>query len=122
MREMGLECLVKILQCLVVWYEELHSADLQTNEPDDSSNIGGSINGTQAFDAASVNQLAHIKSQKSIIESGIYLFSKKPKQGLAFLHQKGFVGVEPEQIAQFFHKEERLDKSVIGDYLGDGDE
>ena len=24
MRELGLDCLVKVLQCLVEWYEELH--------------------------------------------------------------------------------------------------
>lgn len=63
-----------------------------------------------------------MKQQKGIIESGIELFSKKSKQGLAFLHDKGFIGAEPADISKFFHSEQRLDKSVIGDYLGDGEE
>lgn len=38
------------------------------------------------------------------------------------MHERGFIGAEAADIARFFHAEERLDKSVIGDYLGDGDE
>lgn len=63
-----------------------------------------------------------MKQQKSLIESGIDLFAKKPKQGLQFLQDKGFIGGDAADISRFFHSEERLDKSVIGDYLGDGDE
>jgi len=63
-----------------------------------------------------------VKQQKSLIESGIELFAKKPEKGLAYLNERGFIGLEPLDIARFFHSEERLDKSVIGDYLGDGNE
>lgn len=52
----------------------------------------------------------------------IFRFAKKPKQGLAFLQQKGFVGTEPESIAKFLINEERLNKSMVGDFLSDGDE
>lgn len=38
------------------------------------------------------------------------------------MHERGFIGAEAADIARFFHAEQRLDKSVIGDYLGDGDE
>lgn len=41
---------------------------------------------------------------------------------MTFLNERGFIGSEPADIANFFHSEERLDKSVIGDYLGDGTE
>lgn len=51
-----------------------------------------------------------------------FRFARKPQQGLCFLQTKGFVGTEPADIARFFHVEERLDKSVIGDFLGDGTE
>jgi brefeldin A-inhibited guanine nucleotide-exchange protein len=38
------------------------------------------------------------------------------------LQDKGIIGTTPEEIARFFHFEERVDKTVIGDYLGEGDE
>lgn len=46
----------------------------------------------------------------------------KPKQGLKYLQEKDLVGTSPEDIAAFFHREDRLDKTVVGDYMGDGDE
>ena len=70
----------------------------------------------------SMNHIVHVKQQKGIIENGIDLFAKKPKQGLALLHTKGFIGDKPSEIATFYHTEERLDKIMMGDYLGDGDE
>ncbi|KAI6207463.1 SEC7 domain-containing protein [Aphelenchoides besseyi] len=68
----------------------------------------------------SINQFAQVKMQKKTLENGIDLFARKPKQGLKFLQEKNLVGTKPEEIAEFFHKEDRLDKAVIGDYLGEG--
>lgn len=93
MREMGLECLVKLLQCLSVWYEELHvgkSGELSTggganaNDIDDLNGFGAmlmnglsingsSFNSSSGFDTMSANQLVHLKQQKGIIEHGIEL-------------------------------------------------
>lgn len=90
MREMGLECLVKLLQCLSVWYEELHtgkSGDLSTNGNDNDEingygttfvgngfNFNSSlINSNTCLDTMSANQLVHLKQQKGIIEHGIEL-------------------------------------------------
>ncbi|KAF7638012.1 SEC7 domain-containing protein [Meloidogyne graminicola] len=117
MRELALKCLVKALKCLVVWYEEMEigkEVSIQCPTEEQQQNLQLSSDG-------STTQIVQVKQQKSLIESGIDLFAKKPSQGLAFLHSKGFIGKEPEDIASFFHAEERLDKSVIGDYLGDGD-
>ncbi|KAL3103638.1 hypothetical protein niasHS_000274 [Heterodera schachtii] len=120
MRELALDCLVKVLQCLVYWYEEMNLGKEQSiHGGDETANAAPSACNGNGSD---VNLTAQAKQQKGIVESGIELFAKKPKQGLAFLREKGFVGAEPADIAKFFHAEERLDKSVIGDYLGDGDE
>uniref|UniRef100_A0A914LSY1 SEC7 domain-containing protein n=1 Tax=Meloidogyne incognita TaxID=6306 RepID=A0A914LSY1_MELIC len=120
MRELALKCLVKALKCLVAWYEDMEigkEVSIQYPAEEQQQPLQLSTEGS----VADVNQIVQVKQQKSLIESGIDLFAKKPAQGLKFLHSKGFIGTEPEDIAAFFHAEERLDKSVIGDYLGDGD-
>lgn len=37
-------------------------------------------------------------------------FHKKPKKGIIYLQEQGMLGTTPEDIARFFHTEERLDK------------
>ncbi|KAK6035374.1 hypothetical protein COOONC_27121 [Cooperia oncophora] len=69
-----------------------------------------------------VHRFVHLKQKKELMEHGIMLFSRKPKQGLSFLQEHGFVGTEPNEIADFLLKEDRLDKTVVGDFLGDPDE
>lgn len=51
-----------------------------------------------------------------------FRFARKTSQGLKFLQERHLIGTKPEDIAAFFHNEDRLDKTVVGDYLGDGDE
>ena len=72
----------------------------------------------------SISRLHHTSHSilQDKMEQGIYLFGRKAKSGLAFLQENGFVGKEPEDIAQFLLREDRLDKTVVGDFLGDSDE
>lgn len=51
-----------------------------------------------------------------------FRFEKKPKHGVKFLQEKGLLGTTAADIAMFLYKEERLDKTAIGDYIGEGDE
>ena len=37
-------------------------------------------------------------------------FNKKPKKGLQYLQDQSLVGLRAEDIAEFFHSDERLDK------------
>lgn len=74
MRELGLECLIKVLKCLVVWYDELHigkSGELSTNGMDLTEDLSNNLNGSSFGD---VNQFLQVKQQKELIESGIELF------------------------------------------------
>lgn len=48
-------------------------------------------------------------------------FNKKPKKGIAYLQEHGLLGSTAEDIANFFHSEERLDKTVLGDFMGEND-
>lgn len=61
------------------------------------------------------------KENKILREEGIQLFNKKPKKGIKFLQEKGMLGSTEKDIAEFLHKEQRLDRTQIGEYLGDPD-
>lgn len=37
-------------------------------------------------------------------------FNKKPKRGLQYLQEQGMLGTSPDDLAEFFHSEDRLDK------------
>ena len=54
------------------------------------------------------------------LKDGILKFNLKPKLGLASLHNKGQLDQnDPKAVAQFLlQNAERLDKTVVGDYLG----
>ena len=47
------------------------------------------------------------------------LFSEKPKKAVTYLQENGLLGKEPKDVAKFLLEDERLDKTMIGEYLGD---
>ena len=49
-------------------------------------------------------------------------FASKPKKGVKFLQEKKLLSGEPEAVAELFHKDERLNRTAMGDYMGEGDE
>lgn len=150
MRIRGLECLVSILKCMVEWSKDLYvNPNLQTTlgeatvkSRDNNDEIGEiiksashhsgsnqSLNSTGSANTLGGNQefldlpdkLEERKQRKEIMETGIELFNRKPKRGIEFLQEHGFLENTYEDIAKFLLKEERLDKTLIGDYLGDND-
>ena len=150
MRIKGLDCLVSILKCMVEWSKDLYiNPHSQSNiesessksyaESDTSSDSGratltsyGSSNSLNSANSSSTPHLAQvesdnpdkfevIKQQKEIMETGIEMFNKKPSKGLHYLMDQGLVGRSSEDIAEFFHNDERLDKTLIGDYLGENE-
>ena len=52
-------------------------------------------------------------------QEGISLFNKKPKKGIEFLIKANKVGNSPEEIAAFLKDASGLNKTLIGDYLGE---
>lgn len=130
MQVLALECLVKVYKALILFYEEMvfSKSELSTNEDLEENEINGAL---------IAQQYEQLKQRKSIIEHGIDLyvfnhirlrypwdfrFAQKPNKGIVFLQEKGIIGMEAADIAHFFHIEERLDKTAIGDYLGEGKE
>ncbi|GFO03195.1 Brefeldin a-inhibited guanine nucleotide-exchange protein 1 [Plakobranchus ocellatus] len=66
-------------------------------------------------------QFEVLKQQKEVMEVGIELFNKKPMKGIQYLQEQQMLGKLPEDIAEFFHNEERLDRTVVGDFLGENE-
>uniref|UniRef100_A0A8C1SIG2 Cytohesin 3 n=1 Tax=Cyprinus carpio TaxID=7962 RepID=A0A8C1SIG2_CYPCA len=56
------------------------------------------------------------------IAMGRKKFNMDPKKGIQFLLENDLLQQTPEDIAQFLYKGEGLNKTVIGDYLGERDE
>jgi len=50
---------------------------------------------------------------------GKKLFNKNPKEGIRFFQQKNLLGASPQEVAAFLRETTFLDKTMIGDYLGD---
>ncbi|GMR53679.1 hypothetical protein PMAYCL1PPCAC_23874 [Pristionchus mayeri] len=112
MRLLGLECLVEMMKGQVEWYTMSESgSSIKEGEKD------GKRKKEEDFCL-----LEQMKQMKDKMEQGIEMFGRKPKEGLAYLQEHGFVGKEPLEIAEFLLKEDRLDKTVVGDYLGDPNE
>ncbi|KAK3091259.1 hypothetical protein FSP39_018373 [Pinctada imbricata] len=141
----GLECLVSLLKCMVEWSKDLYvNPHSQSNlgqeskpytETDSDSGKGtmtsyGSSNSlnsnASSQTAASLpqdnpEQFENLKQQKEIMETGIEMFNKKPKKGLAYLQEQGMLGNMPDDVAEFFHTDDRLDKTLVGDFLGENE-
>ncbi|KAF1771775.1 hypothetical protein GCK72_003603 [Caenorhabditis remanei] len=118
MRLLGLSCLTDLLQCLVDWWQVCEVQKI-TSDIDD---VESSENTQQEETTTSFEKFETLKQQKNLMEQGILLFSEKPKKGLKFLQDKGFVGTDAVEVAEFMMKEERLNKTQVGDFLGDSDE
>lgn len=62
------------------------------------------------------------KDFKNAFEKGVSLFNDKPKKGVEFLQSQKLLGEAPEDVARFLCVTNALDKSMIGDYLGERDD
>jgi len=67
-------------------------------------------------------QFEVLKHQKEVWETGITLFNRKPKKGMQFLQEQRLLGNTSAEIAEWLLTNDRLDKTGIGDFLGDSDD
>lgn len=148
MRIRGLECLVSVLKCMVEWSKDLYvNPNMQTtlgepvtksstdeNGTIENGHIGRSLHGgsSQSLNSmgSSINrevldlpeELEERKQRKEVMETGIDMFNRKPKKGVQFLQEHNLIGSTVQDIAQWLLSDERLEKTVIGDYLGENDD
>ena len=59
------------------------------------------------------------KHRKKVYEEGVVKFHAKPKKGIAFLIANGLVEDTPGSICDFLMGNENLNKTAIGNYLGE---
>lgn len=140
MRIRGLECLVSILKCMVEWSRDLYvnpgvpvDQQLPTEPPDPPlgqpslprygsagslSSANSSLIGIKEM-PDSPEQFEVQKQQKEVWEAGIEIFNRKPAKGIQYLQEQHLLGTAPDDVARFLHNDERLDKTAIGDFLGD---
>lgn len=93
-----------------------------------SLNSAGSVNNNNNNNSGNKEvldlpeELEERKQRKELMETGIEMFNKKPKKGIQFLQERSLLGSSVEDIAKWLIDDERLDKTLVGDFLGDNDE
>ncbi|KAL2889932.1 Protein transport protein SEC7 [Ceratocystis lukuohia] len=69
------------------------------------------------------DQLEKEKARKTAMTNAIKLFNFKPKKGIKTLISESFIPSDsPLDIAKFLLSDDRLDKAMIGEFLGEGDQ
>lgn len=138
----AMRCLVAILKSLGDWMNKhLRIADPPSTkkyEASDSNSEPGTLliaNGNEdepievsdshsesSSEVSDVSTIEQRRAYKLELQEGISLFNRKPKKGIEFLINANKVGNSPEEIAAFLKDASGLNKTLIGDYLGERDD
>ena len=137
-KRLSLEALVEALRSMVNWSASIRTDTIPTISKPEETNasldeLRPSIDPSLAdrdTPLASTPTLEddpeHLekeKARKTALMHAIRQFNFKPKNGIKMLLRDGFISKdEPEEIARFLLKEDKLDKAQIGEYLGEGDQ
>ena len=144
LKQQALDCLVRTLRSLVDWSQDslaatkvkLESVDIRASSEKmrDSLDAGPSAEiprpsaiGTPVLPSTpqledDPGQLERAKARKTALIKDISQFNFKPKRGIKSLLKDGFIQSEsPEDIASFILQHDQLDKTMIGEYLGEGE-
>ncbi|OWM64955.1 hypothetical protein CDL15_Pgr028673 [Punica granatum] len=135
----AMKCLVEILKSMGDWMNkqlripDRHSAkqiEPAENSPE-SANLplengngdepveGSDTHSEASTEASDVSTIEQRRAYKLELQEGISLFNRKPKKGIEFLINANKVGNSPEEIASFLKNASGLNKTLIGDYLGE---
>jgi brefeldin A-inhibited guanine nucleotide-exchange protein len=137
----ALEILVAMLRCMSDWTRRARDADTLSAPPAahleaDGDDTDAADTGTpptaQAELAAATAAAAAAaagsegqgferqKQYKMVLDTGIEMFHRKPKKGIAYLVEKGLIeSTAPVHIAQFLMQTEGVSKTAIGEYVGE---
>ena len=144
LKQQALDCLVRALRSLANWSQDslaAGAAKLQSLDTRNSSDRfresldRGQMNGSPKMSAADTPlapstplleddpmELEKAKLRKTALNNGIRQFNFKPKRGIKTLISDGFIKSDsPEDIAAFILGNEALNKTMIGEYLGEGE-
>jgi brefeldin A-inhibited guanine nucleotide-exchange protein len=127
----SLNCIVGIMRSLNSWALKGLSPETRSSS---SSNMRkrSSTNGSGVLpqqvnismdEVDDPQEFENLKQRKTALQEGIKLFNFKSKKGIQYLLKQGFIeNDKPENIAKFLFEQPGLDKSVIGEYMGEGNE
>ncbi|EDQ86494.1 uncharacterized protein MONBRDRAFT_33770 [Monosiga brevicollis MX1] len=123
MKVKGVECLASLMRCLDEWSRPLFATDDDSRSEADavSESDADAADSAARAQADEALQFAERKQKKAQREAGITLFNNKPRKGIKYLIENHFLEDTDDAIAEFLHSEERLDRTAIGEYLGEGD-
>eukprot|EP00268_Persea_americana_P056052 TRINITY_DN6568_c0_g1_i4.p1 TRINITY_DN6568_c0_g1~~TRINITY_DN6568_c0_g1_i4.p1 ORF type:complete len:872 (-),score=153.33 TRINITY_DN6568_c0_g1_i4:307-2922(-) len=137
----AMKCLVAILRSMGDWmnkqlqipYSQSPKKSEVTENKPESGIFPPMINGngeesavgldshseTAANEVSKASSFEQRRAYKVELLEGISLFNWKPKKGIDFLIHAKKVGDSPEEIATFLKTASGLNKTMIGDYLGE---
>ncbi|THU69394.1 hypothetical protein C4D60_Mb08t13950 [Musa balbisiana] len=134
----AMKCLVAILRSMGDWMNKQlripdpHSQKTETIDGSGDSNelTLANGNGDETAEVSDSNsdtpngtsEVASIEQRRAYkleLQEGISLFNQKPKKGIEFLINAKKVGDVPADIAAFLRSASGLNKTLIGDYLGE---
>ncbi|OIW01102.1 hypothetical protein TanjilG_25210 [Lupinus angustifolius] len=138
----AMKCLVAVLKSMGDWMnKQLQIPDFHSVRKveaiDNGHDVGGlpMANGNReepvegsdthseiSSEASEVSTIELRRAYKLELQEGISLFNRKPKKGIEFLINANKVGNSPEDIAAFLKDASGLNKTLIGDYLGEREE
>ncbi|KAJ5953579.1 SEC7-like alpha orthogonal bundle [Penicillium verhagenii] len=144
LKQQALESLVEILRSLDNWGAQRQDYQPTPQDPTDSSKSmdhsrdsldtsalisprPDAVDGFATGRSTPVpdddpNQIEKVKQRKIALMNAIQQFNFKPKRGIKLFLQDGFIpSNSAEDIASFLLHSERLDKAMLGEYLGEGD-
>ncbi|KZT57923.1 hypothetical protein CALCODRAFT_517135 [Calocera cornea HHB12733] len=141
LKQQSLECLVSVLRSLVMWGTTTSGGigpDVRQNGSDERI-ASASRPETAGLATPSLERLSErvstpessddperfesAKLRKSSLLEGIKRFNFKPKRGIQFLIENGFIrSRDPRDVSAFLLHTDGLSKTMIGEYLGEGDE
>ncbi|KAJ6613490.1 hypothetical protein B0H10DRAFT_2048736 [Mycena sp. CBHHK59/15] len=147
LKRQGLECLVAVLRSLVAWGTAAGKmSDDSLAAPSVRSQPGEDVRRDSMAADTSLDKLSagtsvealrqptpdlmddptkfeSAKQKKTTLLEGIKKFNFKPKRGIQFLIDTGFIpSKSPKDVANFLLSTDGLNKAMIGEYLGEGDD
>ncbi|KAG2404437.1 Brefeldin A-inhibited guanine nucleotide-exchange protein [Vigna angularis] len=123
----AMKCLVAVLKSMGDWMNKqfripdpLSGKKVEAVDNDHDAGVPPTANGNGEEPAEGSDTQSEVSNETS--EEGISLFNRKPKKGIEFLINANKVGNSPEEIAAFLKDASGLNKTLIGDYLGEREE
>ena len=98
------------------------SASASGGALDEMHRGGGGDDDNATTSTVTPEDIEQLKASKMEYQQAVALFNKKPKKGVAMMQSLGRLGETPEEIAAFLRDSQGLDKTIIGDYLGEREE